>query len=196
MNSYTDLIGQVIFDMPECTKNSALLALRQAGRAFCKETNVWTENLKTTTNFDIEKLEYDIDAVGESFIQHITALQINNEDVPKKYFQLTDDWSFEFSDDFATENSHYDGEEITVQVVVRPRFDASILSHNFLERYADPIIAKARSILLMQNTKPFFNSELAKEQQNIYNDYVQSCCLSVCSEDADEMRVQQFGNCW
>ena len=197
MNSYDDLIGQVLFDLEDCTKNNALLALRQAGRAFCKATNIWVESVKTKTNFCHDEDNYEIEPIGDSFIQQVVELQINGDEINKEHYSLNDDWSFEFTPEFMSENLIYENEKITAQVILRPRFDANFLSRNFLQRYAEPIIAKARNILLSQVKKPYSNLEVAEESLKIYNEWIDSVCLNVCSNnDGENMRVEQLGRIW
>ncbi len=197
MNSYQDLVSQVIFDLADCSPKNALLALRQAGRDFCKATNIWVENISVTEKFSVHKKNHEINAVGDSFIQRIITLQINGDDIPKMHYRLTDDWSFEFSEKFLKNNYGYEHDEIVLQVQLRPRFDADLLSQNFLQRYAEPLIAKARSILLTQQNKPYFNLELAKEHKASYNDWIESSCLTQCSgNNSENMTVEQLGNLW
>ena len=197
MNSYNDLLSQVLYDLEDCSRNSALLALRQAGRAFCKATNIWVENVETKLNFSGEEDNYEISPIGDSFIQHIVALQINGDEIPKTSYSLNDDWSFEFTNEFVKQNYIYDGEKITLQVVLRPRFDADILSRNFLQRYAEPIIAKARSILYSQSSKSYFNLDVAESCLAVYKEWVDATCLTTCSDNNGEnMHVEQLGNVW
>ncbi len=78
-DSYNDLIPQMLLDLPGCESRTALQQLQLVGRNFCKETKVWTEDLRPYAAF-AQQASYEISHNFDAYIFRLASVKFKNVD--------------------------------------------------------------------------------------------------------------------
>lgn len=166
MERYSDLIPQLVPELPGCPQGVLMQALRQAGRDFCRMTEAWQETV--TEDVTKDKTVYDIVPYGDGYIHRITDLRINGISQDTDRYNLTADWEITLVN--ASQEDITDGME--VDMVLRPGVDANELTELFFDRYAEAIKARTLYLLTKQSNKTYSNPEQAKLNSLEFDGYV------------------------
>lgn len=165
VTTYDDLLPLMLLDLNGCDEKLMLLALRQAGRDFCKQSESWIYEFPAV-NVVLGQTDYEYIAPYMSNIHRIVWVKYDNTELELEDYTFVEEKTLVLTN---TPTSNItDGLE--VKVILRPKISSEQLPSWFLERYAEYIMAGAKSYLMMMPSKPFTNANLSDFYKKIYTD--------------------------
>jgi len=176
VSKLSDLYELMVLEVPGCSTAIMLHQLKLALRRFCEETEIWREDL-ASIDIEEDEDEYILTSVYDADIARIIDVRVNTEDgvtngddgaliSPSRYeydpqtYTLTLGW--EPSDDVT------DGLDVKVVLLPCHTIDDAGMEETFINRWYEPIYAKALADLLKMPSKKWTNPELAGHYQSEY----------------------------
>jgi hypothetical protein len=201
MNSIEDYLFYIIPEVPGATESLVKTYTRMALRDFCRETEIWTEEIETI-DMVADQASYAIPVTGDAYIKRLewvkrkTSTDNLFEDITKSSedtYKLVGDKTLEF---VRQENiptlTITDG--IAVKIAKMPRISCEVLSDNLFDRYGEAVINRAKKLLMDLPKKPWSNPARAMECQREYERYKADAYREKHAENkSGTVHVQQRG---
>ena len=175
--TYRELLPRMVADLPGCPENVMLQALRLAGWEFCDQTEALLEEVVLASVAD--QLAYTITlATPDCNIHRIKTVKIRTSattdwsfisSMEPRYFSLTGDTdnTLTFIDGYEPTTAFATG--LQIAVVLTPKLeDAQGLPRDFMTRYYDGIVARAKTNLMLQPKKSWSDVNLANYYDTIF----------------------------
>jgi len=177
VTTYDDLLPLMVLDLNGCDEKLMLLALRQAGRDFCKQSESWLYEFPAV-NVVLGQTDYEYIAPYMANIHRVLWVKYNNSELS------LDDYTFVEEKTLVLANSPTANitAGLEMKVVLRPKISSEQIPSWFLERYAEYITAGAKSYLMGMPSKPFSNPNLSTFYDKIYTDGISTAKREVITD--------------
>ena len=162
------------------------LALRNGARDFCRDTEIWREEL--TFDSEEDEDEYDLNAQHsyEAEVYRVLTVTLDDSTIDAEYrtFTTTGILAFDSAPDA-------DGDDIVVNTVMLPYRSCDTYPAWLLRRWGEAIAAKALANLKSEAGKPWTD---AKGAQKNRDDYVRACgtakTMVISGRESGNLRAQ------
>lgn len=164
------LLPRITASLPGCPSPVRLMALRQAARDFCRETEVWREILTTTSTEDED--EYDLTDLHtwDALIERVRAVRLDSSTVDEGDYEVSEDGVLTF--DTAPDADDY---AIEADVVFLPLDECEDYPTWLIGKWSDAIQTKALMLLKAMPQKPWSDPKGAADLER---EYVYQCGLA------------------
>lgn len=175
----TELIPDVLDEVPGATDVEISLALRSTIRRFLDKTEMWQEELPDLDVIADQRtymptIPYDVNIKRILWMRVKTATTDDFDDLtdyPEDYYDLIEDNQIYFlKDDYAPDTAVTDG--IRIKAVLVPLMDSLDIPERIYNDWGDVFVAGAKAQLCRSPNKPYTNPKIEADNRFAYNDGV------------------------
>ena len=169
-----DLVPYVIMEVPGATPTEVQFKLREAFRMFCMDTEAWEQSIDKDTVDG--QLEYSVLPTGDAMVRRVISVQVKGSDnddfdlispiEESRYEVLDSGLGIRFINGSEVNADRTDG--MRVNITLQPTSTCDSVSDDLIDRYAEVIYAKAKSLLMRMPGKMFFNPDLSLMYEREY----------------------------
>jgi len=160
----TTLTPDVTLDLQRCPATLVSRDTRRAVRDFLMDSEVWREEAEITGVTGTVEYAIPLGTYVNTRVHRILHVMVDNVYLNSQKYRLTADGKILFETSAGLET----GDVITAYVVFVPEIDSVLFLDEFMETYAEPIIARARERLRLKPGVPWFDSAMAEKDHETY----------------------------
>jgi len=166
--SIRDIHEELFNELPGCPEPLITRNIVRACRAFFKDTERWDTTLDLTLQPDTNDYDLAAQLSDQNNIEIVRVFMVyrdsdENDEIGSDYYTFDAD-TITFED--AVLPGTGDTQAVTCKVVIVPKYDAntrfddSYSCGTLIERFSEPIAAKAKSILMLQPKKSWSDAQM------------------------------------
>ena len=181
-----DLVALIVPEVPGSPDVAVRSALRLIARDFCRETEVWREEVTGTTTEDED--EYDLNTLHSYDAQVYRVLKLEQEDSTID----RDDYTFGPTGILTYDNAPDESDDtLTISTVLLPLISCTVYPQWLLDQWGDGIAAGTVARLAGQTGRPWSSPQVAALKSEEYrNAIAQAKGVVITGREDGNLRTQ------
>lgn len=186
----SDFLPFVVNDLPNCPSIIAKQGVLLSATEFCQRTLCWSE-FQDPILLVNKTAEYDLEAPADAYVYQVRNVYLGGRELtPVSMAELQDrlpDWNTATGSEpnfynrisgrstirvFPTPVDVQKGAEMLMRVCYTPVFSASTLPDFLFTHYMDPVVAGAKSRLMLSPGTSYSNPELAAVNRTVFENAI------------------------